>query len=145
MHRMLMALLLAALSGCGESDKPAPASAAPKEVKADCDTPAKTWFNATYGDDAKRPADARPAKSTFSTHYNPKLKLCLTRLERQIAASGKSPAIDSVTLYEGDPKAKKSRGAVFRVGDKTTHCVLDGKQCKSAAEWEALVKPLLQN
>ncbi len=114
------------------------------DTAASCTQQAKVWFDATYGAGAKRPADTRPAKSTYSTHYSPKLKLCLTRLERQIAASGKSPAIDNITLYEGDPKAKKSRGAVFRVGNKTTHCVLDGKQCKSAAEWEALVKPMLQ-
>lgn len=135
---LLTSLLLAGLTAHAAPAKPI------AETQASCAQQAKVWFEATYGNGAQRPADARPSKSTYRAHYSAKLKLCLTRLENQVAASGKSPAIDSVTLYEGDPKAKKSRGAVYRVGDKVTHCLVDGKKCASVEEWESLVRPLLK-
>ncbi len=135
---LFVSLLLGNLSAQAQAGKPL------NDTPEGCTQLAKTWFAAEYGQGAKKPAPARQSKSTYRAQYNTTLKSCLIRLESNIAASGKSPAIFNVTLYEGDPKSKKSRGEVFRIGDKVTHCLVDGKKCASIEEWESLVKPLLK-
>ncbi len=135
---LLTSLLLVTLPALGQ------AGTIPIVTPAACTNVADVWFKGKFGKGTSTLKNGRATQASFRAHYNAKLKLCLTRLEIQIAASGKSPAIDNITLYEGDPKAKKSRGAVSRVGEKITHCVLDGKKCATAKEWEALAAPLLK-
>lgn len=150
MNKGWMALpLVLALTACGEKE-PAQTAAAPQKAvagdpQADCAALGKAWFDAAHGAGTKAEPSGRETQTSYRAHHDTTGQRCLIRVEDQVAAQGDAPAITSVRLFLGDPKAKRLLGAVARIGDRTPHCVLDDRNCTSLDAWNALVEPLMSN
>jgi hypothetical protein len=119
-------------------------STTPIRSQAACTNVAEVRVADAYGEGITTLKNGRTARATYRAHYNADSEQCLIRIETTIAAAGDSPEIVKVTLYEGDPKANKTRGALFRLGDKVTQCTVGDALCASVEEWELLAAPLLR-
>jgi hypothetical protein len=140
---VIMAFVLAA---CGKSDAPpvpAAQSAAQPDLAAECSKTAAAWFRGAYGEGSKTLEDGRVTQASHQAHYNTERRQCLVRLSADTSAQGDRAAISIVSVHAvGDESVMP--GSVVHVGDKLTHCVLEGKTCHSAQEWESLAAPLLR-
>jgi hypothetical protein len=142
---VVVALIIAA---CGKTEPPPPPAApAPPAAKADpaaeCAKAAAAWFKGAYGEGSKTLDDGRVTQASHQAHYNAKRKQCLLRLTADTAAKDKRPAVANVSVHlMGDKKAMLA--AVVRVRDKMTYCVVEGKKCQSAQEWDELTAPWMK-
>lgn len=133
------------INACGKTEPPPPPAApAPPAAKADpaaeCTTAAAAWFKGAYGEGSKTLDDGRVVKAAYQAHYNAKRKQCLLRLTADTAAKDKRPAVANASVHVmGDKKAMLA--SVVRVRDKMTYCVVEGKKCQSAQEWDTLTVP----
>ena len=121
------------------------ANAAPARTPAECDAAAKVWFSSNYADGKKVLKSGRSVGASHQVHFNAKRKLCLVRVESNIPAHDKSPALANVAIHNLNAPNQKIIASLIRVRDKATHCVVEGKKCQSAEEWNKLTAPLMQD
>src|SRR5262249_13949106 len=80
------------------------------------------------------------SKANFANHYNLRLNKCFY-LESAAFYEGAQKMLNLVDLREN-----KVIGSYDKLeGDPLVVCLVQGKRCKSEAEWRALIKPFMED
>lgn len=123
----------------------AAAEGAPNPAIARCENAAKDWFKHAYPDGKQSLKSGRSVQARYTAHFNGKRMQCLARVENDTPAHGKSPALANIAIHNLNAPNQKIIASLIRVRDKATHCTVESKKCQSAAEWDKLTAPLMQD
>ena len=83
----------------------------------------------------------------YENHYNYRLNMCFYLEISDSYERGWSPSrlMRLYDLHENREIGAFLGTTVFLLEEKTASCWVQGKQCKSEAEWRALIKPFMED
>jgi hypothetical protein len=143
--RGLGAIALAGLGLCIPTLATADPDKAQYELQERCGLRADQRFKADYGNGITNTKDGQLI-NTFRNHYNPHLNKCFT-LVRTTGVNNKKTATGTVSSTKMellfDLNDNNEYGEFDQVDAKILSCYIQDRQCSSYAEWQALIKPFL--
>lgn len=113
------------------------------ELQERCGKHAEEWFKHEYGNGSYKTDDVT-ARAGYTNHYNTKLNKCFVLLSITFF-SPKKTVKERLTSTVGlfDINEQKEYGSFYKNGDAVV-CNVGDKICLSSAQWDALIKPYME-
>jgi len=117
------------------------------ELKVQCGKQAEKWYTQEYGKYGVISEKEFPGggHTDYVNHYNLKLNKCFVQQSLMLndGASNKNHVWVSITLF--DINEDKEYGSFQENGNyKTMGCLVNGKKCQTEDEFNALIKPFME-
>ena len=141
MQRLAIALLSLVLASGAQAQ-----SAKKKyELSVQCGKQAEEIFRKYWGIGISQ-TDIGQTISKYENHYNYRLNKCFYLEISDSYERGKSP-FRLMRLYDFQEGREIGVfvGTTVFLEEKTAHCLVQGKQCKTEEEWRALTKPYMED
>jgi hypothetical protein len=113
------------------------------ELSAQCGMLAAETFRKYWGSGISTSSSGQ-ITAKYENHYNYRLNKCFYLEISDSYERGKSP-FRLMRLYDFQESREIGVfvGTTVFLEEKTAHCSVQGKQCKSEEEWRALIKPFM--
>jgi hypothetical protein len=114
------------------------------ELQERCGKRAEERFKSAYGNGISK-YEENTIMSDYTNHYNTKLNKCFVLTTSTIIPKKeKESGSYSKDLWDINENKNYGSFSKFIVGDKLTSCRVLNKFCASEAEWDALIKPYIE-
>jgi hypothetical protein len=117
------------------------------ELQEKCGKAASELFKKEYGNGGWTTIAGDKGMASYTNHYNVKLNKCFILLRTIIIDKGKGDDRGDMFVAKtlSDINENKEYGSFSKFQkERPSYCKVVEKQCNSEAEWEALIKPYME-